>query len=64
MSGPAAAGNAVYTYQAQITRPLRVVSGRRFAFSGQLDTQMTAFSRIDYRNQPDKTTSGRSPIFL
>ena len=58
MSGPAAAGNAVYTYQAQITRPLRVVSGRRFAFSGQLDTQMTAFSRIDYRNQPNKTTSG------
>ena len=58
LSGAANGGNAVYTYQTQITRPLRVVSGRRFAFNGQLDTQMTAYSRIDYRNQPNKTANG------
>ncbi|MDE2101696.1 MAG: hypothetical protein KGL39_30905 [Patescibacteria group bacterium] len=58
LTGAAASGNAVYVYQTNIIRPLRVVSGRRFAFSGSLDTQMMALSRIDYRNLPNKTNTG------
>lgn len=58
LTDSAASGNAVYVYQTNIIRPLRVVSGRRFAFSGSLDTQMIALSRIDYRNMPNKTNTG------
>lgn len=58
MSGSAAAGNAVYVYQANIIRPLRVVSTRRYNFASAIDTQMIPMSRIDYRNQPNKSTTG------
>ncbi len=58
LPGPAAAANNVFVYQNQIVRPLRVVSGRRFAFNGQIDTQMIMMSRIDYRNQPNKSNLG------
>ena len=58
LTGTASAGNNVFVYQTKIERPLRVVSGRRFAFSGSLDTQMIMMSRIDYRNQPNKTNPG------
>lgn len=55
-------GAAVYVYETGIIRPLRVVSGRRFAFSGTaatgISTMMIPFSRIDYRNQPNKQTPG------
>ena len=47
-----------FVYQMQVVRPLRVVSGRRFAFNGQIDTQMIQMSRIDYRNQPNKSNLG------
>lgn len=60
-TGSAAAGNAVYTYQTNIVRPLRVVSARRRYMVNQsnpIDTQMSVFSRIDYRNQPNKFTTG------
>jgi hypothetical protein len=58
LPGPAAAANYVFVYQTQILRPLRVVSGRRFAFNGQIDTQMIQMSRVDYRNQPNKSNLG------
>lgn len=64
LSGPANAGAPVYVYQSQIERPLRVVSGRRFAFSGSIDTQMIMMSRIDYRNQPNKTNPGTITQFF
>lgn len=64
LTGPAASGNAVYVYQTDIIRPLRVVSGRRFAFSGSLDTQMIPLSRIDYRNMPNKTNTGTITQFF
>ena len=64
LSGPANAGAPVYVYQNQIERPLRVVSGRRFAFNGQIDTQMIMMSRIDYRNQPNKTNPGTITQFF
>lgn len=57
-TGSAAQGNAVYCYQTNIIRPLRVVSARRFNFASAIDTQMIGMSRIDYRNQPNKTATG------
>lgn len=58
LSGSASAGNSVYVYQTNIIRPLRVVSTRRYNFASAIDTQMIQMSRIDYRNQPNKTATG------
>jgi hypothetical protein len=58
LTGAASSGNAVYVYQTDILRPLRVVSTRRYNFSSAIDTQMIPMSRIDYRNQPNKTATG------
>ena len=51
-------GAAVFVYAANIIRPLRVVSSRRYAFEGAIDTPMQLISRIDYRNLPNKTNAG------
>lgn len=62
LTDAASNGAAVYVYESDIVRPLRVVSGRRFAFSSPptngISTMMSPFSRIDYRNQPNKETTG------
>lgn len=58
LSGAAAAGNAVYVYTTQITRPLRIVGARRYVFNGALETPMILMSRLDYRNLPNKTSPG------
>lgn len=58
LTGSASAGNAVYVYQTQIIRPLRVIAARRYQFLSQIDTQMMALSRIDYRNMPNKKSTG------
>jgi hypothetical protein len=59
LTGAASSGNAVYVYQTNIIRPLRVVSCRRYNFASALDTTMgDMMSRLDYRNMPNKTTSG------
>lgn len=64
LTGSAASGNAVYVYQTDIIRPLRIVSGRRFNFSSAIDTPMIAMSRIDYRNLPNKTNTGVATQFF
>lgn len=64
LSGSASGGNAVYVYQTNVIRPLRVVSGRRFAFINSIDTQMIPMSRIDYRNQPNKSSTGTITQFF
>ena len=58
LTGTASSGAAVYVYQTNIIRPLRVVGGRRYAFSGQLTTQMIQMARLDYRNLPNKQNTG------
>lgn len=58
LSGSASSGNPVFVYQTNIIRPLRVVSTRRYNFASAIDTQMIQMSRIDYRNQPNKTSTG------
>jgi hypothetical protein len=58
LTGTASSGNAVYVYQTDIIRPLRVVSTRRYNFASAIDTQMIQMARIDYRNQPNKSTLG------
>jgi hypothetical protein len=59
LSGAANAGAAVYVYQTQIVRPLRVVGARRYNYSSAIDTTMgDPMSRLDYRNLPNKTSPG------
>lgn len=64
LTSAASAGNAVYVYQNNIIRPLRVVSGRRYAFNGGIETQMIMMSRVDYRNQPNKSSTGTITQFF
>lgn len=58
LTGAANPGAAVYVYQSQITRPLRVVGARRFNLTSSIETMMTPLSRLDYRNMPNKTSTG------
>jgi hypothetical protein len=64
LTGAANAGAAVYVYQSQIVRPLRVVSARRFNIPSSIDTMMTPFARIDYRNMPNKNDPGEPTQFF
>jgi len=64
LTGAAASGNAVYVYQTGILRPLRIVGGRRYAFQGELITQMTQMARLDYRNLPNPTNTGTITQFF
>jgi hypothetical protein len=41
-----------------IYRPLRVLNVRRILWSSLIETMVTPMSRLDYRNQPDKNTTG------
>jgi hypothetical protein len=60
LSGSASSGNAVYVYQTNIIRPLRVVSCRRYNFAASLDTTMgDMMSRLDYRNLPEQIHAWR-----
>jgi hypothetical protein len=58
LSGAANSGAAVYVYQSQIVRPLRVVGARRYNLASAIDTMMTPLARLDYRNMPNKTATG------
>lgn len=58
LTSAATSGNAVYVYQADVIRPLRVVSARRYNYAGAIDTQCSLVSRIDFRNLPNKTATG------
>jgi len=68
LNDTAAAGMPVYNYTTAIIRPLRIVSGRRFAFNtgsvNQIDTPMISLSRIDYRNMPNKNATGTITQFF
>jgi hypothetical protein len=58
LTGSANANAAVYVYQTQIGRPLRVVGARRYNIASAIDTMMTPLSRLDYRDMPNKTSTG------
>lgn len=59
LTSAANAGTPVFVYQSQIVRPLRVVSTRRYNFASAIETQMTPqLSRLDYRNLPNKNSTG------
>lgn len=58
LSDDAAAGAAVYAYDANTVRPLRVPMARRYNFISQIDTPMRMISRQEYRDLPNKTNTG------
>ena len=60
-----AAQSAVYTYQSNIVRPLRVLSGRRFVWDGAISTPMNPpMSRYDYQNLPNLQNVGPTTQFF
>jgi hypothetical protein len=52
------AGNVVVDYTTAILRPLRVPAMRRYNLISQIETPMINMSRLDYRDLPNKTTTG------
>lgn len=52
------AGAIVFCYPTPLVRPLRLYSGRRYVYSSGIETSMIQMSRLDYANQPNKTTTG------
>lgn len=58
LTGAAASGNAVVTYQTKINRPLRIVAARRYVMASQIETPMRVSSRLDYRDLPSKISTG------
>lgn len=59
----ATSGAVVFCYPLPLPRPLRLYSGRRYVYVNSsnvtaIETPMTAMSRLDYANQPNKATTG------
>lgn len=61
-------GSYVFIYREKISQPLRVISMRRFLLSvnpdSRIDTPMLVYSRLDYREMPNKTTRGTPTAFF
>lgn len=54
-----AAGSAVYVYQTNIVRPLRVIAARRFNYQSQITTDLgNMTARLDFRALPNQTSTG------
>lgn len=53
-----AAGNAVFTYAAKITKPLTVLNPRRYNIDGQSETPVQPISRQEWTAIPNKLNSG------
>lgn len=60
----AAAGAIVFDYAPELVRPLRVMSGRRRNYASGIDIPMNMWARLDYQNQPNKSTSGVITAFF
>src|SRR5579872_395359 len=58
LSSAANSGTACFDYTTKLVRPLRIVGMRRFYIASAQETPMTAFSRLDYRDMPNKTSQG------
>lgn len=58
------AGNVVVDYTTQILRPLRVVAARRYNLVSQIETPMIQMSRLDYRDLPNKSSTGTVTSFF
>ena len=47
-----------------IERPLRIPGSRRFLLVNEIDTPMLVYSRLDYRELPEKRLPGTSTAFF
>jgi hypothetical protein len=48
----------------KLTRPLRIPNARRFYLPSQIETELTIYARLDYRDQPNKYTGGTITTFF
>ena len=53
-----------YPPSAQLPRPMRITDARRYYVSSQIDTPLIRMSRLDYRDLPNKTTTGTISSFF
>lgn len=65
LTSAAESGADVYDYTTKAQRPLRIISGRRYNWSSQIDTPLNPpLSRNDYRELPNKTNTGTVTQFF
>lgn len=63
-TGSSSAGHYVFAYTTPIERPLRIPASRRFLLVNEIDTPMLVYSRLDYRELPEKRLPGTSTAFF
>jgi hypothetical protein len=57
-----AAGALIVSYTTPLLRPLRVIDARRFEFLSQQEIPIILEARLDYRELPNKTTTGETNL--
>lgn len=57
-------GAFVFVYTTKLIRPLKILSARRYNYESGLDTPLDEMDRIEYREQPNKTTEGTPTAFF
>ncbi len=58
------ANQAVFSYSANLVRPLRCYTGRRFVYSSRLEIPMVMMSRTEYQTLPNKQNKGTTTQFF
>lgn len=58
LTGGASSGNTILDYTTAILRPLRIIDARRVDLPSGIETPLIKFSRLDYRDLPNKTNTG------
>lgn len=60
----ASVGAIVFDYATPLARPLKVMGGRRYNYSSQLDTPINMWARLEYAAQPNKYSPGVITAFF
>jgi len=57
-------GALVFVYTTKLIRPLKILSARRHNYTSAIDTPLDEMDRIEYREQPNKTSEGTPTSFF
>jgi hypothetical protein len=58
LTGAASSGNFVIVYVEALVRPIRVIDGRRYNLTSQIEVPLAEMDRGEYMDMPNKTSTG------
>ena len=64
LTGSASSGNFVIVYEETMVRPIRVIDGRRYNLSSQIEVPLAEMDRLEYMDYPNKTSTGSVNSFF